>query len=136
VKISIEAKVNAPLSDVWNAWITSSDITAWNFATDEWQCPKADINFKVGGKFSYRMEAKDGSAGFDFGGVFTKITPNKLIHYQLEDNRIVTIDFIETPSGIRVVESFEAEHENAAEQQKQGWQSILNNFKNHVERKS
>lgn len=136
MKISIEAKVNAPLSDVWNAWVTSSDITAWNFATDEWQCPKADINFKVGGKFSYRMEAKDGSAGFDFDGVFTKITPNKSIRYQLEDNRIVTIDFIETPSGVRVVESFEAENENAAEQQKQGWQSILNNFKNHVERKS
>lgn len=136
MKISIEAKVNAPLSDIWNAWVTPSDITAWNFANDEWQCPKAEINFKVGGKFSYRMEAKDGSAGFDFGGVFTKITPNKSIHYQLEDNRIVTIDFIETPSGVRVVESFEAENENAAEQQKQGWQSILNNFKKHVERKS
>ena len=135
MKISIEATVNAPLSDVWSAWITSSDITAWNFATDEWQCPRADINFKVGEKFNYRMEAKDGTAGFDFCGVFTKIIPNKSIHYQLEDNRIVTIDFIETPSGVRVVEGFEAENENAAEQQKQGWQSILNNFKNYVERK-
>jgi len=136
VKISIETTVNAPITDVWDAWVTPNDITNWNFATDEWQCPKADINFEVGGKFKYRMEAKDGSVGFDFGGVFTKITPNKSIHYRLEDNRIVTIDFNETPAGVRVVESFEAENENAAEQQKQGWQSILNNFKKHVERKN
>ena len=134
MKISIETTVNAPLTDTWDAWITPSDITNWNFATEGWQCPKADINFEVGGKFNYRMEAKDNSAGFDFGGVFTKIIPNMSIHYKLEDNRIVTIDFIETPAGVRVVESFEAENENAAEQQKQGWQSILNNFKKHVER--
>ena len=136
MKINIETTVNAPITDVWDAWVTPNDITNWNFATDEWQCPKADINFEVGGKFKYRMEAKDGSVGFDFGGVFTKITPNKSIHYRLEDNRIVTIDFNETPAGVRVVESFEAENENAAEQQKQGWQSILNNFKKHVERKN
>lgn len=134
--ISIEVNMNAALTDVWDAWVTPSDITKWNFSTDHWQCPKADTNFEVGGKFSYRMEAKDGSVGFDFSGVFTKIIPNKSIQYQLDDNRRVTIDFIETPTGVKVAESFEADNENAAEQQKQGWQSILNNFKKHVERNS
>ena len=133
MKICVETKVEASLSTVWNAWINPDDITSWNYASDEWQCPRADINLEVGGKFSYRMEVKDGSAGFDFEGIFTHITTNESIHFELDDNRVVTIDFIETANGVRIVESFEAEDENSGEQQKQGWQSILNNFKNHVE---
>jgi uncharacterized protein YndB with AHSA1/START domain len=89
----------------------------------------------VGGKFNYRMEAKNDSMGFDFEGTFTKVEPNDCIHFVLEDNRVVTVEFIETANGVRVVETFDAEDENAAEQQKQGWQSILNNFKKYVESK-
>ena len=136
MKISIETEVKSTPAAVWDAWVTPEDITNWNFAIDEWCCPKAQINLEVGGKFNYRMEAKDGSMGFDFEGTFTKVTPNESIHFKLEDNRVVTVEFMETANGIRVIETFEAEDENSAEQQKQGWQSILNNFKKHVESKS
>ncbi|NND01018.1 MAG: ATPase [Gammaproteobacteria bacterium] len=134
--ISIETEVKASQAVVWDAWVTPEDITSWNFATDEWCCPRADINLKVGGKFNYRMEAKDGSMGFDFEGTFTRIESNDSLHFELDDNRIVIVDFIETDQGVRVVETFDAEAENSAEQQKQGWQSILNNFKKHVESKT
>lgn len=136
MEISIETEVNAPLSTVWDAWVTPEDITRWNFAIDEWCCLKAELDLEVGGSFNYRMEAKDGSAGFDFEGEFTEITPYKSIHYTLGDDREVEVKFIETKNGVRVVETFEAEDENSAEQQKQGWLSILNNFKKHVEGKS
>lgn len=136
MKISIETVVSAPLSSVWSSWVTPEDITKWNYAIDEWCCPNAEINLQVGEKFSYRMEAKDGSMGFDFEGTFTKVTPNEAIHFELEDNRVVTVEFSETAEGVKVLETFEAEDENSAEQQKQGWQSILNNFKKHVEGKS
>lgn len=136
MKISIETEVKAPLAIVWNAWVTPEDITSWNFAIDEWCCPRAEINLQVGGKFNYRMEAKDGSMGFDFEGSFTKVEPRDSIHFELEDERVVTVEFTEGANGVRVVETFDAEDENSAEQQKQGWQSILNNFKKHVESKS
>ena len=136
MKISIETEVKASPAIVWSAWVTPEDITSWNFAIDEWCCPKAEVNLKVGGKFNYRMEANDGSIGFDFEGTFTKVTPIESIHFELEDNRVVTVEFMETANGVRVIETFEAEDENSAEQQRQGWQSILNNFKKHVESKS
>lgn len=136
MKIVIETEVQAPLATVWDAWVTPKDITNWNFAIDEWCCPSAEVNLEVGGNFNYRMEAKDGSMGFDFEGTFTKIESNESIHFELGDNRVVTVEFIETINGAKVVETFEAEDENSAEQQKQGWQSILNNFKKHVESKS
>ena len=116
--------------------VTPDKVTSWNFAIDEWCCPRAAINLEIGGTFNYRMEAKDGSMGFDFEGTFTEIAPNNSIHFKLEDERVVTVDFIKTAKGVRVVETFEAEDENSAEQQKQGWQNILNNFKKHVESKS
>lgn len=136
MEISIETVVKAPLSIVWRSWVTPEDITKWNYAIDEWHCPKAEMNLEVGEKFSYRMEAKDGSMGFDFEGTFTKVVPNEAIHFELEDGRAVTIIFLETDEGVKVLETFEAEDENSAAQQKQGWQSILNNFKKHVENKS
>lgn len=136
MKISIETEVKASLTAVWNAWVTPEDITSWNYAIDEWYCPKAEIDLEVGGKFNYRMEAKDGSMGFDFEGTFTEINPQKSIRFELEDSRVVTVDFSESAEGVRVIETFDAEDENSAEQQKQGWQSILNNFKKHVESKS
>jgi len=135
MKISIETEVQAPLATVWEAWVTPEDITSWNFPIDEWCCPRAEIDLQVGGKFNYRMEAKDGSVGFDFEGSFTKVKPRDSIHLVLEDDRVVTVEFIEKANGVRVVETFCAENENSPEQQKQGWQSILNNFKKHVESK-
>lgn len=136
MELSIETEIEASLNDVWNAWTTPEDITKWNVAIEEWCCPSAEINLEVGGKFNYRMEAKDGTMGFDFKGEFTEITPYKAIHYKLEDGREVKVEFIGITNGIRVVETFEAEDENSAEQQRQGWLGILNNFKIHVESKS
>jgi uncharacterized protein YndB with AHSA1/START domain len=136
MKISIETEVNSTPAAVWDAWVTPEDITNWNFAIDEWCCPNAEINLEVGGKFNYRMEAKDGSMGFDFEGEFTEVNPLKEIRYKLEDDRKVNVEFIETESGVKVVETFDAEDENSAEQQKQGWLGILSNFKKHVESKS
>lgn len=136
MKISIETEVEAPPSIVWDAWVTPKDISNWNFALDEWCYPRVEIDLVVGGNFNYRMEAKDGSMYFDFEGTFTKITPNKSIHYKLENNLVVSVEFVETSNGVKIIETFDAEDENSAEQQKQGWQSILNNFKNHVESKS
>ncbi|OEY65481.1 SRPBCC family protein [Marinobacter sp. X15-166B] len=135
MEISIETEVEAPPSDVWYAWVTPEDIASWHFAIEQWHCPAAELDLEVGGKFNYRMEAKDGSMGFDFAGEFTSITPRKAIHYKLEDNRAVKVEFIETAVGTRIVETFEAESENSAEQQRQGWLGILNNFKKHVESK-
>ena len=135
MKISIETTINAPIETVWAAWTTPADITQCNFASDDWICPNAEIVLKVGGDFSSRMEAKDGSLGFDFCGTFSIIEEPNKIEYVLDDDRKVLITFIETEHGIKLVESFDAEDENSAEQQKQGWQSILNNFKQYVENK-
>ncbi len=135
MKISIEAAVNAPIESVWQAWTTPSDIESWNAASSEWHCPSAEINLSPGGAFCYRMEAKDGSVGFDFVGKFTKVEPHKLIEYSLEDERPVSIEFIVGDGAVVVRESFEAESETAGEQQRQGWQAILNNFAKHVEQK-
>ena len=136
MKISIETIVEAPLNAVWDAWVSPQEITSWNFASDDWCCPSADIDLDVGGKFNYRMEAKDGSVGFDLDGEFTSIQPHKFINYKITDGREVRVEFSETGSGVKVVEIFEAEGENSAEQQKQGWLCILTNFKKHVENKS
>ena len=135
MKIVIEMEVKAPLGVVWDAWVAPEDIVQWNFAVDEWCCPRAELDFQVGGKFNYRMEAKDASAGFDFEGEFTEISPFKLIRYRLGEEREVEIRFMEGENGIKVVEKFVAEDENSAEQQRQGWLGILKNFKKHVESK-
>ena len=133
MKIRVQTEVAAPPYNVWNAWVTPEHITKWNFAIDEWCCPSAELDLKAGGRFKYRMEARDGSIGFDFEGVFTKVTPQNSLHFELGDDRLVTIEFMQTANGTLVTETFEAEDENTAEQQKQGWQSILNNFKKYVE---
>jgi uncharacterized protein YndB with AHSA1/START domain len=133
MEVSIETTVNAPIEQVWSAWITPDDIKEWNSASDDWHCPDAKIEFMVGGAFNYRMEAKDGSMGFDFEGTFTSINVNESIEYALDDDREVRINFYETQQGIRVVETFEAEDELSADQQRQGWLSILKSFKKHVE---
>lgn len=133
MEITVETTVNAPIEKVWEAWVEPEHIVKWNFASEDWHCPRAEIELSVGAKFRYRMEAKDGSTGFDFEGRFTAIDPEREIRYALDDDRAVTIRFREFGGGVSVVESFEAEDEFSAEQQRQGWQCILNNFKSHVE---
>lgn len=132
MEITIATTVDAPIEKVWEAWVTPQHIVRWNFASEDWQCPHAEITLAVGGAFKYRMEAKDGSTGFDFEGTFTAIDPGREIRYALGDGRKVTVSFEETETGVAVTETFEAENEMTGEQQRQGWQSILNNFKKHV----
>ncbi len=136
MKISIETTVNAPLELVWQSFVTPQDIICWNFAIDEWCCPRAELELVVGGTFNYRMEAKDGSFGFDFAGTFVAIRPFQALSYQLGDGRQVDVAFSKTPDGVKVTESFDAEDENSAEMQRQGWLGILQNFRRHVENKS
>jgi uncharacterized protein YndB with AHSA1/START domain len=134
--ITIETTVSAHIDQVWNAWISPTAIEQWNFASDAWQCPTATVDLRVGERFSSRMEAKDGSMGFDFEGTFTAIDPQKNIEYSLDDDRKVTVRFEDSAEGVRVIETFEAEDELTGEQQRQGWQAILNNFKHYVESKN
>ena len=135
MQISIEVTVNSNLEKVWSAWISPDDINQWNAASDDWHNPRSTNDFRVGGKFSYRMEAKDGSFGFDFWGTYTKIEQYSLIEYVIGDGRPVSIQCVQGSDGVKVVETFDAEDENSAEQQKQGWQCILNRFAKHVESK-
>lgn len=131
--IPVQAIIDAPVEKVWKLWTTPEDIVKWNYASDDWQCPRAENDLRVGGHFGSRMEAKDGSAGFEFGGVYDKIVLNKQIEYTLEDDRKVKIIFSVNDNMTEVVESFEAENENPIELQRGGWQAILNNFKKYSE---
>ena len=131
--ITVEALVNAPIDTAWAFWTEPDHITQWNNASDDWHTPWAKNDLVPGGRFVARMEAKDGSMGFDFGGTYDEVVEHRKIAYTLDDNRKVTVSFSETDSGTRVVEEFEAEDENSAELQKQGWQAILNNFKKYTE---
>ena len=136
MKITVETLAKASLAEVWGAWTTPEDITRWNSPSEDWHTPAAEIDLREGGKFSYRMEAKDKSVGFDFEGKFTRVNKPELIEYELDDGRAVRIDFAEVEEGVRVRETFETESDHEAEQQRQGWQAILNNFAKHVEAKS
>jgi uncharacterized protein YndB with AHSA1/START domain len=120
MRISIETVVKAPLNSVWDAWVTPEDISSWHFAIDEWRCPEAEINLEAGDRFKYRMEAKDGSMGFDFEGRFTAIRPYDAIYFKLDADREVTVQFIEIENGVKVIETCDAEDENSAEQQREG----------------
>jgi len=133
MKISVETLVKSGIDAVWSAWTTPEDINHWNAASDDWHNPRSENDLNVGGRFSYRMEARDGSMGFDFEGTYTKIDENKFIEYKMDDGRMVSVDFRPEQEGVRVIETFDAEGENTAEQQRQGWQSILDNFARHVE---
>jgi uncharacterized protein YndB with AHSA1/START domain len=135
MQITIQTTVNADIDTVWAAWTTPDDINQWNAASDDWHNPRSSNDLRPGGRFSYRMEARDGSFGFDFEGTYTQVVSQKLIEYVLGDDRSVTIRFEPTETGVQVVETFQAEDVNAAELQKQGWQSILNHFAAYVESK-
>jgi len=132
--ITVAATVNAPVQKVWKLWTTPEDIMKWNNASDDWHTPKSENDLRVGGNVLARMEAKDGSFGFDFGGVYTDVKTNELIAYTLGDERTVKITFSsEGPNTTRVVEVFEAESTNPIEMQRGGWQAILDNFKKYAE---
>lgn len=132
--ITVETVVTAPMASVWAAYTTPEDIKQWNAASDDWHTTASTVDLREGGLFSSRMEAKDGSFGFDFAGTYTKIVTHQLIEYAFGD-RTAQIEFSETPAGSQVKVTFEAETTHPVEMQQQGWQAILNNFKRHVEAK-
>lgn len=131
--ILIETKVHAPIDKVWEYWTKPEHIINWNNASPDWHSPEAKNDLRKGGAFSFRMEAKDGSAGFDFDGEYTRVNPPKHIAFTMGDGRKVEVNFKEEGNYTVVKENFEAETEHSAEMQKTGWQSILDNFKNYVE---
>ncbi|MBL7745295.1 MAG: SRPBCC family protein [Chitinophagaceae bacterium] len=131
--ITVENTVNAPLAKVWDYWTQPEHITQWNHASDDWHSPWAKNDLRPGGSFSARMEAKDGSFGFDFGGVYDAVILHEYIEYTLGDGRKVKITFSAGGNITRVTESFEAEGTNPVEMQQRGWQAILDNFKRYTE---
>lgn len=133
-KITINATVNAPIDKVWNFWGVPEHITQWCMASDDWHAPSAENDLRTGSKFSTRMEAKDGSFGFDFGGIYDEVINHKLIAYTMEDGRTVKITFEEKEGATEIIETFDAESENPVEMQRDGWQAILNNFKSYAEK--
>lgn len=133
--VTIETTVNAPVDKVWECWNKPEHITQWCSATEEWHTPWAENDLRVGGKFITRMEAKDGSMGFDFGGIYDDVINNELIAYTMGDGRKCKIIFTANGNNTKVVESFEAEDQNPVEMQKAGWQNILDNFKKYTEKK-
>lgn len=135
MKITVETAVKAKLNEVWDAWNNPADIKQWNAAQDDWHTTESSVDLREGGKFKARMEAKDGSAGFDFEGTYTRIAPKKRIEYRMSDGREVQVEFVERPGEVVVKETFDAETEHTPELQRQGWQAILNNFGRHVEAK-
>ena len=135
MKITVESLVNAPLGTVWDAWNDPSDIREWNSAHPDWHTTHSSVDLREGGTFTSRMEARDGSAGFDFEGTYTRIVPRERIEYRMGDGREVQVEFAESEGGVRVRETFDAETENPAELQRAGWQAILDNFRGHVEAK-
>ena len=132
-KITVEATVNAPVDKVWQYWSSPEHITRWNHASDDWHSPRAENDLRKGGKFSSRMEAKDGSFGFDFGGVYDEVKPNELIEYTMGDGRRVQVLFSVQGNQTRVQETFDAEETHSIDMQRGGWQAILDNFKKYTE---
>lgn len=131
MKITVETTIAAPLAKVWRAYTTPEDIKQWNAASDDWHTTAASVDLRVGGAFCSRMEAKDGSMGFDFAGTYTNIVEHELIEYTLGE-RAARVEFTEGPEGVKVRVTFDSEPSHSIEQQRDGWQAILNNFARHV----
>jgi len=136
VEITVETVVKADLDTVWRAWNDPEDIKQWNAASDDWHTTRSAVDLREGGSFSARMEAKDGSAGFDFEATYTRVVPQELIEYRMGDGRNVKVEFSQDGEGTVVRETFEAESENDPEFQRQGWQAILDSFARYVEAKA
>ena len=131
MKITVETNVTAPIDEVWKAYTTPADIKQWNAASDDWHTTSASVDLRDGGRFSSRMEAKDGSMVFDFAGTYTKIIEPELIEYSFGD-RNAKVEFTPSPTDVNVRVTFDSESTFSIDQQRQGWQSILNNFARHV----
>jgi len=131
--ITVETTVHAPVEKVWSYFTQPQHVKNWNNASDDWHTPRAENDLQVGGNFVYRMEAKDGSFGFDFGGTYDAVNENEYLEYTIGDGRKVKTSFITQGTSTKVVENFEAETTNSVELQRAGWQSILDNFKKYTE---
>lgn len=132
-KITVDTVVNVPIEKAWETFTEPEHVMKWNNASDDWHTPRAENDLRVGGKFNYRMEAKDGSSGFDFAGVYSQVIPNQKFSYAMSDGRTVDVVFEKQGGGTRIIETFDPEIENSPEFQKTGWQSILDNFKKYAE---
>jgi uncharacterized protein YndB with AHSA1/START domain len=131
--VTVETNVQSGVEKVWQYWNEPEHIKNWYFASDDWHAPEAANDLRVGGSFTIKMAAKDGSFGFDFEGKYLAVELNKYICYTLADERKVEIQFIATANATQIIETFDVENENPIEMQKDGWQMILNNFKRYVE---
>ena len=131
MKITVSTVVTAPMHEVWRAYTTPEDIKAWNTASPDWHTTAASVDLRPGGKFSSRMEAKDGSFGFDFAGEYTKVLPHQLIEYAFGD-RVGLVEFKDGAAGVTVTVTFDGEPTHPEEQQRTGWQAILDSFSRHV----
>ena len=134
MSITIDVIIKSDLNSVWEQWNNPDDIKVWNAASDDWHTTVSEVDLRVGGHFLSRMEAKDGSAGFDFKGTYSVVVEKSLIEYFIEDGRRVRIEFKALPGAVKVTEIFDAESVHSEKQQKEGWQSILNRFARHVEK--
>jgi uncharacterized protein YndB with AHSA1/START domain len=134
MKITVETRVNAAVDKVWQAYTTPSDIKQWNAASDDWHTTQSSVDLRVGGAFTSRMEAKDGSFSFDFAGTYTQVVPNELLAFSFGD-RAASVEFVPSAGGVTVRITFDAETENSVELQRGGWQAILDNFAKYVEAK-
>src|SRR3954465_6405830 len=135
MKINVETVVAAPIEQVWSAYTTPADIKQWNAASDDWHTTKSTVDLRVGGAFSSRMEAKDGSFGFDFDGTYTKVVPEQSLEGAF-GGRAGVVELLPTGDAVKVRVTFDAETTNSIEQQQQGWQAILDRFTRHVEAKA
>jgi len=135
MKITVETSVAAPIDTVWRAYTNPEDIKQWNAASEDWHTTDARVDLRVGGEFSSRMEAKDGSMGFDFAGTYTNIVEHELIEYVF-GGRTARVEFNENPDGVTVRVGFDSESTHSVEQQREGWQAILDRFAHHVEKGS
>jgi uncharacterized protein YndB with AHSA1/START domain len=135
MKITVETVVNAAPAKVWDAWNNPDDIKRWNSAHESWHTTHSAVDLREGGTFVSRMEARDGSEGFDFGGTYTRVVPGQAIEYRMSDGREVSVEFVEQSGGVLVRETFDAENQFPPEFQRQGWQAILDNFGRYVEAK-
>ena len=131
MKIVVSTVVAAPLHEVWRAYVTPEDIKIWNTASADWHTTSASVDLRPGGKFSSRMEAKDGSFGFDFAGEYTTVVQYQLIEYAFGD-RAGIVEFTDSATGVTVTVAFDSEQTHSEEQQRAGWQAILDNFSRHV----
>ncbi|WP_285009039.1 SRPBCC family protein [Pedobacter faecalis] len=133
IQVTVQATVAAALGRVWDMWTSPTHIMQWNNASDDWHTPFTEADLRKGGKFRSTMAAKDGSMSFDFEGTYTDLEEHRLIGYEMPDGRKVSVSFTESPAGVQIVETFDAENEHPVDMQRAGWQAILDNFKKYAE---